>query len=303
MNKIINKVLPTVLATASFLTLSFSASAEAIDEGMSTIAYENTTEETGKKEYVPITLQQQYEDYLASGNTTPEDIAEYEERIKELEEIKNGTYELPPTGARAVKSLGMTFYEQENDYYCGPASVRQMYAYFKPTNTIPTQKELAAKDTGNTSNPDAKKVKTLNTDYSDDYSSSGETAHFYAFNYCRNKFTDKYAEAWRGGPYTNATQLHNLIASSIGRSRPVLGHITDTTTSNWRYSCSGHYLVFRGYTDGSTGNNIYVLDPWKKGHGISNGSYSETASRVYGVTDRIIYGWLLKDYLSFLWGF
>ncbi|GHU52623.1 hypothetical protein FACS1894132_02690 [Clostridia bacterium] len=40
-------------------------------------------------------------------------------------------------------------------------------------------------------------------------------------------------------------------------------------------------MVFREYTEGSSGNKVYVLDPWKKGHGIATGAYSETAERVY----------------------
>ena len=242
-------------------------------------------------EYVPKTIEEQYSEYLNSGNATPEGISVYEEKLKEYDAIINGTFELPSSMSRGIHAVGMSFYEQEKNYYCGPASVQQMYAYFKGTSNLPTQTQLASKDEGNTENPVGSKVKTLNTDYYDKYSLEKETAHFFALHYCKNFFDQAYLEAWRYGAYTNSTQLYELIGTSIERDNPVLGHITGATTSNWRYSTSGHYLVYRGYTDGDVlGEKIYILDPWKQGHGISNGSYSETASRVYTVTDRIIYG-------------
>jgi|GEM_PF-6813504 len=167
---------------------------------------------------------------------------------------------------RGALYLNVPFYEQETGDYCGPASVRSMYACIKNTSNPPSQSTLAASLMVN-----------------------GSTTHANAWNYCKNTFTSDYTEWWKNDPITTPTALFVLTVNSVAKTKPVLAHIKGATTANWKYSSPGHYLVFSGYTDVSGVSRIQITDPWKKGHGIASGKYEESLERVYAVTDRIIY--------------
>lgn len=210
------------------------------------------------------TQEEQYERFIRSDFATPAKIEQYKQMMKEHEDILNGNY---PTPYASQRVLGVPFYEQSEKNYCGPATVRQIYAYLNNTSYPPSQSVIA------------KEMKTT----------SDGTDQQAIIDYLNAHCPATYVTLWKNGVYTSPSGLFNLVISDINSSKPTVAHITGATTSNWRYATSGHYLCFEGYVDDTSTNGhvIHVVDPWLKGHNIANGKYTVSREKAYAVTDRI----------------
>ena len=212
--------------------------------------------------------EEQYNLFIEICNPDNDRLREYELMMEEHEAIISSDSNSNPMLRASVRRLGVPFFAQENNYYCGPATIRQMCGYYNGTSNLPSQSQIAS---------------DLNT------SSATGTDQSELINYLNLHTSKTYETYWRNGKNSTSSQLFNLIIADINNNKPTLAHITDATTSNWRYSTDGHYLCLEGYIDDTTtnGHNVYVVDPWLTGHNISSGKYDVTVDQLYNVTDRI----------------
>lgn len=169
----------------------------------------------------------------------------------------------------ATKTLAVPFFEQETNYYCSAATFQQVYAYYKGVNNVISQSTVASlfklNEYGELNN-----LNTL-TDWLNRY--------FYQ--------DLEYGWQWRGGAYTNSTELYEKLKACIDSDVPPILHIYPNTVY-WDYrTSSGHYLNASGYTSNSNGTSIQVTDPYLDGHGIASGKYYNSISDLYQVCDRI----------------
>lgn len=221
-----------------------------------------------QKEYK--TLDQQKAEYLARTDKTDaekQEAAAHFDRLKELQQGK-------PVMMRrsSYNSLAMTFYSQENDYYCGPATLRQTYKYFH-TGTPPTQDEIA-EEVGTTqkNGTEVSKMK----------------------EYLNNHTSHAYADTWW---FASQTAFANTIIDSIDNDIPVIAHITVSTnqagrlrpsdTTKWPKATGGHYLNIRGYS--GSGSAFMVVDPYgDRTEGYEDGKYSVSQTLLYNTKNYII---------------
>lgn len=254
MKKLMRSLSAILVTCTCLLVFAFNTNASA--------AFESSNENV-KDASAVLSTQEQYEIFLSSDYATPEKIIEYREMMEEHENIINGASVQPRASSFY---LGIPFYQQANGWYCGPASVRQVCGYLNGTSYLPAQSEIAQEMGTTTAGTEQQSI----------------------INYLNNHTNKTYETYWRGGKYTSASVLFNLIVEDINNYKPVVAHVA-TTTSNWLYYTPGHYLCIDGYVSdtSSGGTSIYIVDPWLAGHNISNGRYTRTPSNVYNVTDRI----------------
>lgn len=263
------KIILSITAIALTLSLSMpriSVSADKIDSSIENQKHSDTLFNTFNPGTY-ISSEEQYELFAEKCNPDTDRLIEYKLMMKEHEAIlkTNSVNSLLRT---SVRRLGVPFYNQQNGYYCGPATIRQMCGYLNGTSNLPTQDEIANE---------------MNT------SSSYGTNQQATIDYLNNHTSKTYECLWAGGAFTSSNQLFNLIIQDINNNKPTLIHIEDTDYYNWRYCTDGHYLCAEGYIDDTStnGHNVYIVDPWLNGHHISSGKYDVTVDRLYNVTDRI----------------
>lgn len=218
------------------------------------------------------TLEEQYQEYVASDYVTEEGIEAFKEQFAEREAIENGTNVMPHIASAGVS---VPYYAQETKYYCGPATVRQTYSSLNKTingsSYAPSQSTIA-QAIGTTS--DGSDQNRMNS-------------------YLNNIFPSKaYATYWKNGAYTSDSGLLNHIVTDVSQNKPTIAHVIINSTggtANWNYTTSRHYLNYNGYTLGiSAGIDLIdVTDPNAAGHGYATGKYSIEKSNAYAVTDRI----------------
>mgnify|MGYP002565406651 FL=1 len=163
------------------------------------------------------------------------------------------------------KLLPVPFCEQETNYYCAAATFQQVYAYYKGINNAISQSTIAS-------------LIGVTTNGLQDYNKLTDWLNRY--------FADKgvdYVWKWKNGAYTSASSMKNYIKTSINSNVPVIIHIKDTTTSDWGYHTSGHYLNASGYTT----DYIQLTDPYLDGHNISTGKYLVTNNKLFTYCDRL----------------
>ncbi len=182
----------------------------------------------------------------------------------ECEEVDSEFIE--PYSIDSIKILDVPFCEQEKNYYCGPACVQQVAKYY---GYNPTQSAIA---------------ESLGTEI------YGETNAYSIVDYCNNNFPHSWTYYDEGTDFFDDSHMLGKIAFSLECDKPAIVNLKPLTTSNWIYNSGGHYVVCRGYVDDTAtdGHVAYIVDPWKKGHGISNGRYTVSSEMLFGV----IYGFI-----------
>ena len=251
------------------------ASAEVRDEssGVFSTLYDSHVETFENYKYsfnsgTYISSKEQFELFKKNFNPDDDKLHEYVLMMEEHEALINSKSNVNSEMRASVRRLGVPFYSQQNGYYCGPATIRQMCGYLNGTANLPSQDDIADE---------------LNT--SENYGTDQQEL----IDYLNLHTSECYETLWRNGAYVSSSQLFNLIIADANNNKPTLLHIRDTNTSNWRYYTDGHYLCAEGYVDDTTtnGHNVYLVDPWLAGHNISSGKYDVTVNRLYNVTDRI----------------
>lgn len=220
------------------------------------------------------TLRQQYVEYKNSDYATPEGIADFQATLAEVEAVLNADTTAEPRSTTG-KTLDVPYFEQEESYYCGPATVKQTYSFLNEFLN------------GSTYSPPQSNLRYI-LDTTEDGTDQNNIE-----TYLNSSFPSiSYSMLWRNGAYTNATQMFNLIKTDINNNKPSIAHVIISAKleadSEWNYTTGGHYLNFRGYVEAvSTGVDIVLItDPNFDGHGYSSGRYGVIKEAVYAATDR-----------------
>ncbi len=174
--------------------------------------------------------------------------------------------DITPYSIDSIKILDVPFCEQQKNYYCGPACVQQVAKYY---GYNPTQSAIA---------------ESIGTE------TYGSTYAYDIVDYCNDNFPYSWDYYSKDDDFNSPSSMLGEIGYSLDCDKPVIANLGKLTTSNWLYNSGGHYVVCRGYVDDTTTNGhvAYIVDPWKKGHGISNGRYTVSSDKLYNV----IYGFI-----------
>lgn len=183
-------------------------------------------------------------------------VKKYAERNKQKEYmLKLYTLENEAASINKYKILSVPVFEQINDYYCGPATMKQVVHYIRGSSQ--TQQYYAIK-LGTTLNG------TSMTNIPSVLNSEALTPNWYVY-YTFNSFGDWSAK----------------IDSSIYYAYPAILDINTENVSAFPYNAEGHYVNVSGYdvyeNISTQRYNIRITDPW--GPGLGNRWY--TAADIY----------------------
>ncbi len=148
--------------------------------------------------------------------------------------------------------LPVTVFKQTNNYYCGPATTKQVLHYINGTSL---SQSTYAGELGTTQNG------TTMTKI-DDVLNKHQT---------RNRYT--YSE------FNSYSEWEQRVQYGMIYLSPPVIDINSQNNSHWRYTTSGHYMCISGYTTESDKTYTRVADP----HYIYAGTYKYEASVVYAV--------------------
>jgi hypothetical protein len=140
------------------------------------------------------------------------------------------------------KTLDVPVFEQENSYFCGPATTKQVAHYM--TGSSHSQQYIA--------NVIEKKEK------------SGTTMAYILYYLNDNKGLNYIYDQGIANDYS--TWL-NAIYSSVNNSKPAIIIVKDLSGSVLPYSTSGHYINSSGVDSKYSSNKIRITDPWTPGLG------------------------------------
>lgn len=223
----------------------------------------------------PISLEQQMEDVL---NDTTMDYEKKQlmiEKLDHLMSIQSGEYENTRASIPLSLTLTVQFHRQQNDYYCGPATVQQTfeYLYFMKYGRYysPTQSYIAEK---------IKTTEKYGTSRSEmiDYLNSS-TLNCSYIEVC----------VWNDSQNT----YDQYVSDSIAKKIPVMLHINVPTAqakrsspqdkTKWLFNTKGHYLNISGYNFTNNSGKYYEMtDPYADRFG------SEYASGKYDVNNDVV---------------
>lgn len=156
--------------------------------------------------------------------------------IAETNDAIDNTYK-PKSGG--TESLSVPLRQQQNDYYCGPASVQMVLAYF---GYFPTQDALA--NTMNTNSSDGTYVYQIANGINS-FMGSGQYAYI----------------------HTSELSFSSKLLPSINAGYPIVCHTQTHKLPHYNGHSSGHYVVVTGYSwaqGGSSGGQettVHFNDP------------------------------------------
>lgn len=227
------------------------------------------------KDQVPISLEQQMEDVLNDPTMDYEKKQLMIEKLDHLMAIQSGEYENTRSSIPSSLTLTVQFHRQQNDYYCGPATVQQTYEYlyFMKYGRYysPTQSYIAGQ------------MKTTDK-YGTDMSEMTKFLNNSSLN-C------SYAELW---VWNNSQSTYDqYVSDSIASKMPVMLNISvpgtyatrssPTDKTKWLFKTPGHYLNISGYNFTNSSKKYYeATDPYSDRFG------SEYASGKYDVNNDVV---------------
>lgn len=206
-------------------------------------------------------LAEQLQIMLSNPNTTYEQRQDAIEIYNKIMAIKNGYSVLSSRSSLMIYELDVPFYAQENEYYCGPATVKQTYAY------------LYYRENGVYYSPSQ-------GDIADDLNTTIEgTDQSAILCYINNIFNETYYVDW----YFDEEEAANLMYTAINDfKRPPIIHVFD-----WNYyETEGHYMNVCAYNTGLT--QFRVVDPYYEGHMDPDGKYFVPISDINSFCDRMM---------------
>lgn len=165
-----------------------------------------------------------------------------EEKAELLKALLSGKSVVQPRSSSCTNYV--PFYRQEENHYCGPASIQQTlgHYYYVP---MPSQATI--------------------------YAETGHSEWAYMISYLNQKLNPSqepgyiyYDEWWNH----SSKNMQTTITSIAGAGTPIIAHITVgqagrtsyTDTRHWPYTTQGHYLSISGYYN--NGGQIEVTDPF-----------------------------------------
>lgn len=213
-----------------------------------------------------ISPEEQIRNLLKNPNLSSEKKKQAYQKYLQFEKFNNGEYFAERSYGSNV--MNVPWCPQENNYYCGPASVQQVLQYLNGYS--PSQDSLAS---------------SMNTNA--DYGTDNAQIVDYL-----NAHTNKTYEArwW----WKDKTVLeHMVVYGTDHNDQPIVAYIqipTKNSIDSWPYYTSGHYLVYNGYSNG--GRTIHVTDPFAhraqyNKHRISDGKYTVESWEAEKVTRRV----------------
>lgn len=152
------------------------------------------------------------------------------------------------------KYMNVTLFKQKNNYYCGPATVKQVLHFIKGTSL--SQDAYANSDNLNTTTngTDMTRIpKVLNK------------------NQSRNLYVCS--------EFSNYSDWDQRVRYSMIHISPAVIDINSSNSSQWKYKTSGHFMCISGYDNSSGTTYVEVTDP----HYTKAGIYKYKASVVYEV--------------------
>lgn len=157
-------------------------------------------------------------------------------------------------GIMTVNSvLDVPVFKQENNYYCGPATVKQVLHFLNGSSL--SQKTYASELGTTTSGTNMVNIPDVLNEHRQN---DGPSYSYREFDEFKNWY-----------PH---------VALDIMNERPVIIDIT-STKDNWLYATSGHFMCISGYDDSTSTKYAWVTDPHPKHYG----TYKYKAEEVYTV--------------------
>lgn len=221
----LRKILAISSMTASFLVVSISAFAET-DNISEDILVENMEEYTSAIDNLngDLSVEEGGEEYVL----TPED----EELVKQKDSM------LAVGGrASAQVTIPVTVFEQENNYYCGPATVKQVINYINGSSS--SQSSYASQLGTTTSGTDMTKIAGVLK------SNTGK-------NYVYAAISSK--DTW-----------YSRVMNGVNNRMPAILDINTNSVSSIPYNSSGHYVNISGFD--AISDRVRITDPWTLGLG------------------------------------
>lgn len=207
------------------------------------------------------TIEEQLEAYLAQPDKTPEQKQAATKKAELAQSLTNSAGFPKTYSTRApAKALAVPFFSQENNHYCGPATVKQTVHYL--LGESPQQDDIAATLDTNETGTDTNNI----------------------CDYLNENTAPYYTVLWS---WADANVLSQMVTSDIDNNQPIVAHVIIRSTTYWPYTTSGHYMNYNGYA--SNGATIYVTDPFADRYGYSTGKYSVSNVGAESVTDRIVW--------------
>ena len=200
----------------------------------------------------PQTAEEQYQEMLNDPNISDEECQKFWNKMFKTASARSTNI--------TMTVLGVPYYQQETNYYCGPATAKQTVTYL--AGSAETQSEIWEQ-------VKSQEVNATVGDYLKNYVNSKQSINTYGL-----KKPD------------SVTEMSEDIYYDLSRGVPVILWIrVQTTGGNWLYTTDGHFLNASGInTDGSL---IEVTDPYigrVSGHNYITGKYWVTAQEAYDAT-------------------
>lgn len=185
-------------------------------------------------------------------------------------DISNGEEAMALTAASTSRVLGVPYYNQKNNWYCGPATALQTYDYFYYEEYGEISPVTQDQMCGN-----------INT--TEEYGTNVQDMLDY-LNGC--EFGCNYKQWWVWN--NSVTYYTNQVCKSIDAGVPVIAWVKSPySTSPLGYTTPGHLLNISGYKE--SGNSLQLTDPYYAGHGIYGGKYYVTNTALENITNTISY--------------
>ena len=163
-----------------------------------------------------------------------------------------------------VEKLDIPVYEQQKNYYCGPANIKMVVQYLEGSSD---NQSVYANYMG-----------------TDSYQETNAYDMYRALNHYTSK---SWVETWHYDLTTSS--FANLVKSNIDSNKPLI--LNTVTTPLYVYNGVGlsHYITVSGYSypasfgDSDWYQYLYYVDPYRAnyGNGTTYGEHQDTVSNVF----------------------
>ncbi len=235
----------TAVLAATVMALSTATAASA-----STVDWANNTGVNPNQSAV--ILEDRLEEIKNDNSMSEEDKQRHIEKVEYFIELRDSSNKTRATytAPRKEKTLSVPYCKQEENNYCGPATVQQTCKYYGKAN-VDTQTDIAGEIGTTSSGTDVQPI----------------------LNYVNGKLGTTYEQFWLSANATNYEGSKRLICESIENNCPPIMWVSVSSgyggnrnlgingdTSKWPYTVGGHYLNASGYSN--YGEVYRMTDPW-----------------------------------------
>lgn len=165
-----------------------------------------------------------------------------------------------------VYKLNVPNFRQQNNYYCGPANVKQVLHYLNGTSL--TQNQYASQ-LGTTTSTYVYKIRDV----------------------LNNNSTQTYS--YTLGNNYNVSSFTNLVKTRTSQGKPIILHARTNSLYMYNYNDLRHYLTVNGHTLSAVWDdyngifNIYYVDTYYEdfGRGSVLGEHMDSTDNVFGTVN------------------